>query len=169
MPAINSLDELVTKATSLVALATQNNLTIATAESCTGGLVAHCLTEVPGASQVFVSGWVCYSDEAKSQELAVPVSVLEAHGAVSEQVARHLAEGARRRAGTHRGLATTGIAGPSGARPGKPVGLMWCAVATPDQTYTRKVLVEGEQRGATKRTFAMHALELLLESFTTTP
>jgi len=93
-----------------------------TAESCTGGLVAVALTETAGSSAWFDRGFVTYTNEAKHQSLGVPLAVLEAHGAVSEPVAREMALGALRHSGAQLAMAVTGIAGPSGATPGKPVG-----------------------------------------------
>lgn len=103
--------------------------TIATAESCTGGFLANQLTNVPGSSKVFLQGFVTYSNEAKTNSLGVPVDLISAHGAVSEPVARAMAEGALRIAGADFALATTGIAGPGGGTPEKPVGTVFVALA----------------------------------------
>ncbi|MFM7396050.1 MAG: CinA family protein [Gammaproteobacteria bacterium] len=104
-------------------------LTVATAESCTGGWLAKCLTDLPGSSQWFVAGWVCYSNESKNRHVGVPRSVLSRHGAVSEPVVRALAQSALRRSGADLAVVISGIAGPSGAVPGKPVGTVWFAFA----------------------------------------
>jgi nicotinamide-nucleotide amidase len=98
---------------------------VTTAESCTGGWVAKALTDVPGSSQWFGEGFVTYSNQAKTRRLGVSRSVLERHGAVSEAVAIAMAKGAQRRGGTEVAVAVTGIAGPDGAVPGKPVGTVW--------------------------------------------
>lgn len=103
--------------------------TVATAESCTGGLLAHRITNVPGASEIFGAGWVTYANEAKAANLGVDPKLIAAHGAVSEAVARGMAEGARERAGAEFGLATTGIAGPGGGTESKPVGTVFLALA----------------------------------------
>ncbi len=102
-------------------------LTIVTAESCTGGLLAKCLTDIAGSSDYFDRGWVTYSSDAKRSELGVPASTLARHGAVSEAVALAMAAGALRRSKARVAIAVTGIAGPAGATPGKPVGTVWIA------------------------------------------
>ncbi len=101
----------------------------ATAESCTGGWIAKALTDIAGSSQWFAEGFVTYSNEAKLHRLGVPRAVLKADGAVSEAVARAMAVGALVRSGAHVAVAVTGIAGPGGAVPGKPVGTVWLAWA----------------------------------------
>ncbi len=105
------------------------NLTIATAESCTGGLIAAALTAIAGSSSSVLGGFVVYSNAMKTAQLGVPESVLAAVGAVSEAVARAMAEGALARSGADIALSCTGIAGPGGATPGKPVGLVHMAAA----------------------------------------
>lgn len=102
-------------------------LTIVTAESCTGGLLAKLLTDIAGSSGYFDRGWVTYSNAAKRSELGVPVSTLARHGAVSEAVVLAMAAGALRRSKARVAIAVTGIAGPAGATPGKPVGTVWIA------------------------------------------
>ncbi len=114
--------------TVVVAELAKRGLTVATAESCTGGLLASRLTDVPGASAVFLRGWVTYANEAKVDELGVDPQVIEAEGAVSESVARAMAVGACERAGADFALSTTGIAGPGGATEGKPVGTVFIAL-----------------------------------------
>ena len=103
---------------------------LATAESCTGGLIIACLTEIPGSSSVVARGYVTYDNQAKAEMLGVPAALLEQVGAVSEEVARAMAEGALQHAGVDLAIAVTGIAGPGGATPTKPVGLVHLAVAT---------------------------------------
>jgi len=102
---------------------------VATAESCTGGWIAKAMTDIAGSSQWFIEGFVTYSNESKVRRLGVPMSVLNAQGAVSEAVARAMALGALRRSGAQVAVAVTGIAGPDGAVPGKPVGTVWLAWA----------------------------------------
>ncbi len=101
-----------------------HGLHLVTAESCTGGLIVGCLTEIPGSSSVVERGYVTYDNRAKQELLGVPADLLARVGAVSEEVARAMAEGALAGAGADLALAVTGIAGPSGATPGKPVGLV---------------------------------------------
>lgn len=106
-----------------------SQLRVATAESCTGGWIAKALTDVAGSSQWFTEGFVTYSNESKASTLGVPRSVLRKHGAVSEAVARAMAAGALRRTAVNLAVAVTGIAGPDGGVPGKPVGTVWLAWA----------------------------------------
>ena len=157
------LKQLAATAKEVVVQATERRLRLATVESCTGGLVAHLLTEVPGASQVLETGWVCYSNEAKIRLLGVSKQVLLEHGAVSEQVAQALSVGGLTRIGADLVVSTTGIAGPTGATPGKPVGLMWCALSNEHETTSLRVLRPGLDRSATKRAFAGAALQHMLE------
>jgi nicotinamide-nucleotide amidase len=109
---------------------------LATAESCTGGLLAHRITNVPGASEIFGAGWVTYANEIKSAELGVDAALIAEHGAVSEPVARQMAEGARAQADADFALATTGIAGPGGGTEGKPVGTVFLALAARGEPAT---------------------------------
>jgi nicotinamide-nucleotide amidase len=108
---------------------TENRATIAAAESCTGGMVAERLTNIPGSSTFFVGGVVCYSNELKTSMVGVSAELIEAKGAVSPEVARALADGIRRRTGATLGVGITGIAGPGGGTPEKPVGLVFIAIA----------------------------------------
>jgi nicotinamide-nucleotide amidase len=133
---------------------------VALAESCTGGLAAELLTTVPGASQVFDLGVVAYANAMKEQVLGVPPADLAAHGAVSEPVARALAEGARRTAGAAWGIGITGIAGPAGGTPEKPVGTVHVALAGPGGTAAVQRVYRGD-RGRIRRIAAYEALNLL--------
>ena len=126
---MTDLSPLVPGAAELVALCTQRGLTIATAESCTGGLIAAVLTEIPGSSAVVDRGFVTYSNAAKTDLLGVPAALIDRLGAVSEGVARAMAEGALARSGADLAVAVTGIAGPDGGSAGKPVGLVHFAAA----------------------------------------
>ncbi len=118
--------------------------TVATAESCTGGLLAKKLTDVPGSSAYFLGGFVTYADEAKTSQLGISPEAIAQHGAVSEEVAALLAEACRSRLNADFGLATTGIAGPTGGSAEKPVGLVYIAVATKTETVTRRLLTNAE-------------------------
>jgi len=113
----------------VVRLLQQRGIKFATAESCTGGLIANRITNVPGASEVFTHGYVTYANEAKSGMLGVPAAEIEAHGAVSEAVARAMAEGALVASGAGVAVSVTGIAGPGGGTDDKPVGTAWIAVS----------------------------------------
>jgi len=137
-------------------------LTVAVAESCTGGLVADALTDVAGSSGYFAGGVVSYSNEAKEHLLDVPGTVLEAHGAVSAQVARAMAEGARARFAVDVAASVTGIAGPDGGSDAKPVGLTYVAVADAEGVDVRRFVWSGD-RIANKQSSAAAVLELLLE------
>ncbi len=120
---------LIAQAQTVLNEARQKGLRIATAESCTGGLICGLLTEIPGSSDVVERGFITYSNEAKSDLLGIPFSVIEDNGAVSEIVARAMAEGATRYSLAQLAVAVTGIAGPGGGTPDKPVGLVHIAVA----------------------------------------
>ncbi len=120
--------------------------TLATAESCTGGLLAGRITEVAGSSEYFLEGVVSYSNEAKVDLLGVPKELIEEHGAVSEQVASAMAAGIRKRAGSTFGVGVTGIAGPGGGSEEKPVGLVYIAIADDEQTTARKFLFPGDRQ-----------------------
>ncbi len=135
-------------------------LTLATAESCTGGLVAARLTDVPGASDVFVGSIVAYSNEVKAEQLGVPEDVLAEHGAVSEEVAAALARGARARLGADVAVAVTGVAGPGGGTAEKPVGLVFLHAAGPDGELARRLDFPGD-RGTIRGRAAVAALHLV--------
>ena len=137
-------------------------LRLATAESCTGGLVAHVITEVPGSSDYFAGSLVTYANEVKVALADVPPDVLEAHGAVSAQVARAMAEGTRRRLGVDVAVAVTGVAGPDGGTADKPVGLTFVAVADGDGSDVRRHLWDADRAG-NKRLSAAAALDFVLE------
>jgi len=126
-------------------------LSLGTAESCTGGLVGGRITDVPGSSDVFAGGVVCYSDRLKTELLDVPPELIAEQGAVSEAVARAMAEGARARIGVDVAVSVTGIAGPSGGTEEKPVGTVWFAVATPGGTESRRIIFLGSRKEIRER------------------
>jgi PncC family amidohydrolase len=135
---------------------------IATVESCTGGLIGHVITEIQGSSAYYLGGFVTYSDAAKEAMVGVPAEVLAAHGAVSAQVAMAMATGGRARTGADIAVAVTGIAGPDGGAPAKPVGLTYVAVADVAGCEVRRFVWAGS-RAENKRASAGAALELVLE------
>jgi len=130
-------------------------LRIVTAESCTGGLVAACLTEVPGSSDVVERGFVTYSNQSKTELLQVPVETIEKHGAVSPHVARAMAEGALARSHANVALSVTGVAGPGGGTPTKPVGLVYLAC----QRKGREPLIERHHFHGDRQTVRRESLE----------
>ena len=136
---------------------------VATAESCTGGLLAKRITDIPGSSAVFGTGLVTYANATKMRLLDVPEDMLREHGAVSEEVARCMAEQARKKAGADYGIGITGIAGPDGGTAEKPLGLVWIALATPEKTYVKRLLPKGRYpgRNATRQKSAGTALDML--------
>ena len=146
--------------TVVVRLLTGQKRTLALAESCTGGGLAHRVTNVPGASAVFLGGWVVYSNESKLKFLGVRAETLAAHGAVSEAVAREMAEGARSRLGADFALAVTGIAGPGGGTPEKPVGTVFIALAGESGTVVERRL-NSYDRETFKQLTVQQALEML--------
>ena len=160
--AADELTPLVGLAQSAGAALKAAGLTLATAESCTGGLIGHLLTEVAGSSDYYLGGLVSYSDALKRNELGVPPEMLEKHGAVSAQTAVAMAQGARARYATDVAVAATGIAGPSGGSAAKPVGLTYVAVADKDGHEVQRHHWNGD-RHANKVASAGAALTLLVE------
>jgi competence/damage-inducible protein CinA-like protein len=148
----------------VLSLAEARGLRLATAESCTGGMVAARLTGVPGSSASFVGGVVSYADEVKRTELDVPEELLMEHGAVSAEVAAAMAEGARRRLGADVAVAVTGVAGPDGGTPEKPVGRVYLHAAGPDGSLARMLDLPGEREQIRVRATvtALHLLRALL-------
>ncbi len=142
----------------------QRTWRMATAESCTGGLIAAACTAVSGSSDWFERGFVTYSNEAKVQMLGVDASLIARHGAVSEEVARAMAEGVLAHAPVQLSVAVTGIAGPGGATPGKPVGTVWLAVACAGaSTQAWRLQLQGD-RGAVRAQTVSQALKRLQEA-----
>jgi len=151
---MNPLEDIVGR------LLTEQGLTIAVAESCTGGLIAHRLTNVSGSSTYFVGGVVAYSNEVKERVLGVSSETLSSYGAVSEECAREMARGARHLLDTDVAISSTGIAGPTGGTPQKPVGLVYVALAAQDIERCERHLWQGN-RLENKRQTSEAALEML--------
>jgi nicotinamide-nucleotide amidase len=149
-------------AAALVALCKARGLRVATAESCTGGLVAGAITDIPGSSAIFTHGFISYANEAKTQMLGVPEALLAEHGAVSPEVAAAMALGARERSGADLAISTTGIAGPDGGSAEKPVGTVWFGLATPRGVTTYHRIFPGS-RGDVRQASVDFALALLQE------
>lgn len=145
----------------VVRLLRERGRTLALAESCTGGYISHRVTNVAGSSEVFLQGWVTYSNEAKVEELGVPRKVIEGWGAVSEETARAMAEGAMERSGADFGLAITGIAGPGGGTAEKPVGTAWVGLAVRGGGTEVEKIYHPRQRKDFKDAASQSALEML--------
>ena len=142
------------------------NWTVSLAESCTGGLVSATLTELAGSSEWFERGYITYSNEAKTECLDVPAQFIESHGAVSEPVAKAMAEGARINSGSDVAISITGIAGPSGGSIEKPVGTVCFGWATENQTLTKTMHLNGDRQAVRQQAteFALTELIALLRS-----
>ena len=155
--------DLLAKAAELLAACRARGDTVATAESCTGGLVAATLTAIPGSSEMFERGFVTYSNSAKSEMLGVPFWLIERHGAVSEDVARAMAGGVLTHSHASLAVAVTGIAGPDGGTPEKPVGLVYFAAGRRDEPMRSECVLFGDLgRAEIRRRSVERALSLLL-------
>lgn len=146
----------------LAARLQSQGLMLATAESCTGGMIAAACTDLAGSSAWFERGFVTYSNEAKTELLGVPAELISQHGAVSEPVARAMAAGALTHSRAQVAVAVTGVAGPSGGSASKPVGTVWFAWATPQGLYSQRQVFPGD-RAAVRQAAVDHALRRLLE------
>lgn len=155
-------DDIAQLAKEVGAAATAKGVTVTTAESCTGGLLAGALTAIPGASDTFYGGYVTYANEAKLAMIGVPYGVLREFGAVSKETAEAMAEGAMHTAGTHLAVAVTGIAGPDGGSREKPIGLVHFAVATADATrHLKKTFDPSWSRDEIRHASVIEALKLM--------
>jgi len=143
----------------------ERNLTLAAAESCTGGMFGAAMTDVPGISAVFDRSLVTYSNEAKMQELGVREETLEQYGAVSEETAREMAEGVREASGADIGISVTGIAGPDGGTEEKPVGTVYYALATKDHTVSRKTIWNTGNRRSNRNYAVLNMLDMIRREF----
>jgi nicotinamide-nucleotide amidase len=160
--AVNELDAALAHLVERLAVALKTRgWMLATAESCTGGLIAAACTSLAGSSAWFERGLVTYSDQAKCELLGVPAPLIAAHGAVSAEVARAMADGAIARSRAQVAVAVTGIAGPGGATPGKPVGTVWMALALRDRPATSSLLQLQGDRAAVRRQTVEQALQAL--------
>ena len=157
-------DDLMTQATLLLQTCRDAGVMVATAESCTGGLIAGCLTEIAGSSDVMDRGFVTYSNEAKNVMLDVPMTLIESHGAVSEPVARAMAEGAVVNSAAALAVAVTGVAGPGGGTTEKPVGLVHLACARRGGATLHREQRYGDLgRGGIRQATIHTALEMLAQ------
>jgi len=146
----------------LAAQLSEKKLMVATAESCTGGLIAKSLTDLAGSSDWFERGFVTYSNAAKIEMIGVPESVIAEYGAVSEAVANSMASGARHHSAAECSIAVTGVAGPAGGSDEKPIGTVWISVAIKDQVFTQKYLFAGD-RDAIRQATMLQAIQNLLQ------
>jgi nicotinamide-nucleotide amidase len=153
----------------VLAACRSQGLTVGTVESCTGGLVAGALTDIPGSSDVVMAGLVTYSNAAKSALASVPSEMIHRFGAVSAEVAAAMAEGGRGRLGVDLCVAITGVAGPGGGTAQKPVGLVHFAVANRQTTHGRVMMFGNQSRSTIRALSVMTALEMLLEAAISTP
>lgn len=158
-------DDVASLATETIAALKAAGITVATAESCTGGLIVGALTSVPGSSDVVYGGFVTYANEAKIAMIGVPFGMLRQFGAVSKEVAMAMADGAMAAAGTHLAVAVTGIAGPDGGTAEKPVGLVHFSLATEDGTTHLKKVFAGN-RDEVRQATVVQALKLVLKAAT---
>ncbi|HEU5047447.1 MAG TPA: CinA family protein [Rickettsiales bacterium] len=157
-------DSLITQAQALLTQCRKNGFLLVTAESCTGGLIAALLTEIPGSSSVFERGFVTYSNAAKIAQLGVPEALLAEHGAVSAQVAQAMAQGALANSHASLSVSVTGIAGPDGGTADKPVGLVYIAVGMQKGgMFVKEFRFEGDRRQVRLATVA-EALALLMDA-----
>lgn len=158
-----SLDEGKESAQKIQELCVRKGLTIAVAESCTGGLIGASLTALSGSSRYFLGGVIAYSNGLKSQMLNVPDTLLESEGAVSEAVAEAMAKGVAVVTGADCGISVTGVAGPTGGTAEKPVGTVWIAISAPADTVSRRYIFNGD-RSAVRGQAVEAALGLFLET-----
>jgi nicotinamide-nucleotide amidase len=154
-------DSILREAEALLAACRSKGIMLATAESCTGGLIAAALTAIAGSSDVMDRGFVTYSNEAKNQMVGVPIPLIETHGAVSEQVATAMADGALTRSRAAIAVSVTGVAGPSGGSAEKPVGLVWFGLAcTGTPAITERQIFPGDRTAIRAATVA-HAFKMI--------
>ncbi len=154
-------------ATQVAQLLTKHKFTLATSESCTGGLISKLLTDIPGSSEFFIEGVVAYADSAKERLLGVPAKLITEHGAVSRQVAAAMALGCRAKSGADFALSTTGIAGPGGGTPEKPVGLVYVGLADAHGCRVEELRFDSTlPRGTIRERTAQAAVDFLTANLT---
>lgn len=154
-------NELLSLSTQIGEILIRQALTIAAAESCTGGLLSHILTNVSSSSGYFIGGVVAYSNQIKKTVLGVSDDTLEKYGAVSWQTAQEMAKGIAQEFNTHIGLSTTGIAGPTGGTPDKPVGLVWIGIHIDDINFSYECHFNGNRAAVKKQTVKALLIKLL--------
>lgn len=154
------MSDLIELATRTGALLRARGLLLATAESCTGGGIACAITEIPGSSEWFDCGFVTYSNSSKTEMLGIAEALIARHGAVSEEIAAAMAEGAIANSSAHISVSTTGIAGPTGAVPGKPVGTVCFGWTWRGHTHTERHVFDGDRHAVRQQTVT-HALQVL--------
>lgn len=140
------------KIASVIEYLIRENISVATAESCTAGLISAALGDIPGVSSIFREGYVTYSNDAKEKNLGVSHGTLLKHGAVSEETAREMAEGVKKRTGARIGISATGIAGPDGGTKEKPVGLVYIGVSFDGETIVTKNIFSGDRKNVREQT-----------------
>lgn len=162
----NLLAEIFELSADLVKIAREKNKTMATAESCTGGLIGAAITATAGSSSVFHGGIIAYHNDVKISQLSVPRETLEAYGAVSEAVATHMAKGCRDRLGVDIAVSVTGVAGPGGGSEEKPVGTVWIGVATADNASAQLYNFPNLSRNKVRDYTCLEALRTLINKLT---
>jgi len=163
-----TLREIFSLSAELVTKATAKNIILATAESCTGGLIGAAITSTPGSSAIFKGGIIAYENEVKTKLLAVPPSTLGKYGAVSETVARRMAAGAIDRLGVDLAVSVTGIAGPGGGTAEKPVGTVWIGTATREANFATQFNFSEMSRNKVRDASCLEALKALIAALDNT-
>ena len=158
------LSDIFKKSSALLELAKRYGITIGVVESCTGGLLGAAISAMPGSSSVFQGGFLTYSNQLKETLVGVNAETLKAHGAVSEQTAREMAVGGQSRLGVDLAISITGIAGPDGGTPEKPVGTVWFGLADKAAVKAERKVFEGQTRNRVRDHAVIHALTLLSEA-----
>lgn len=159
----NLLSQIFAMSAELIENSRRNGLTLATAESCTGGLIGAAITSISGSSSVFHGGIISYANSVKTSQLSVPVEMLDTYGAVSQQVAEQMAKGCRERLGVNLAISVTGVAGPNGGTPEKPVGTVWIGLATAEKTTAKLHYFPDLSRNKVRDYTCLAAIQSLLD------